>query len=144
MKKSTKILSLSAAALLVLLIAVILIRRRGRKVKIRQYRLDYNQDVWVYNQDFSDSIFYRGTLYYVILAPGWKNKIVLPSQDDSVTTASLIVTNPDTSSSGLDDFNNYKYVPIVALGVRDAKGSVKTERLKSIHYIASYDLEKLP
>ena len=69
MKKSTKILSLSAAALLIIIFIVFIISRRGRKVYLAdKYRLNNAYYINVYPEDDWDNyIFYNGTLDYVIV-----------------------------------------------------------------------------
>ena len=69
MKKTTKILSLSAAALLVLVVAIILIRRRGRKVYLKdKYRLNNKYQIWIHPEnDWFNYLYYEGTLDYVIV-----------------------------------------------------------------------------
>lgn len=69
MKKSMKILSLSASVIMVLVITVILIRRRGRKVYLAdKYRLNNAYYINVHpEEDWENYIFYNGTLDYVIV-----------------------------------------------------------------------------
>ena len=69
MSKKTKTIILSAVALLVLMIAVILIRRRGRKVYLKdKYRLNNAYYIEVRpEEDWENYIFYNGTLDYVVV-----------------------------------------------------------------------------
>lgn len=69
MKRSAKILSLSAAALLVVVVSIILIRRRGRKVYLKdKYRLNRNYQIWIHPEsDWFNYLYYEGTLDYVIV-----------------------------------------------------------------------------
>lgn len=70
MKRKTEIiLSLSAVALLVVAILVIVIRRRGRKVYLKEsYRLNNNYYISIHPEDnWDDYIWYNGTLDYVVI-----------------------------------------------------------------------------
>lgn len=121
MKKSTKILSLSAAALLVLVIAVILIRRRGRKVYLKDEYKGSDYNIYVFSSDFSNSVFYQGTLEYVILPFDYEKRVW-------VNTEGLV--EPDGSL--LKD-----YVPVKSVGVEQPSGRIKNIHLKGGGYIAS-------
>lgn len=112
MKKNIKILSLSAAMLLVVL--VIVIRRRGRKVSIAEpYRLNAAYDILLFDQDLSHFHFYRGTLDYVIMPYDWKNKSRTIDRDGIAET----------------------YYPVIGIGFNQPSGKVKRIMFKETVYI---------
>lgn len=69
MKRNANIIILSAASLLVVALVIVLIRRRGRKVYVKEpYRLNNNYQVRVHPEsDWSNFLFYEGTLDYVVV-----------------------------------------------------------------------------
>lgn len=117
MKRKTKILSLSAVALLVVAILVIVIRRRGRKVSIVEpYRLNNSYDIYLYAEDLDNYDFYRGTLDYVIMPYNWKNKYV------------------ETDKGLYKD----KLYPVIGIGYRLPSGKIKRIILKETAYIEGF------
>lgn len=69
MTKSTKILSLSAAALLAVIVLIVIVRRRGRKVFLNdKYRLNNQYYIYIHPEDdWNNTLYYNGTLDYVIV-----------------------------------------------------------------------------
>lgn len=114
MKRKTKILSLSAVALLVVAILVIVIRRRGRKVYIVEpYRSNNSYDIYLYAEDLDNYDFFRGTLDYVVMPYGWKKK----------TINTNIAIEPET------------LYPVIGIGYKLPSGKIKRIRLKETAYI---------
>lgn len=117
MKRKTKILSLSAVALLVVAILVIVIRRRGRKVYIVEpYRSNNSYDIYLYAEDLDNYDFFRGTLDYVIMPYNWKNKYL--ETDIAI--------------------NKTKLYPVIGIGYKLPSGKVKRVKLKETAYIEGF------
>lgn len=116
-KNKKQLLSLSAAVLLVVIIMIIVIRRRGRKVEIVEpYRLNNSYDIYLYAEDLDNYDFYRGTLAYVIMPYGWKNKYI--ETDIAI--------------------NKNKLYPVIGIGYKLPSGKVKHIKLKETAYIEGF------
>lgn len=131
--KRNKIIILSVASLLVILVvAIVLIRRRGRKVYVRN---GLSGRVYLYGgfdgSEFQSSLWYEQVLEYVVLPFDWENKTL----------------SVEHYNEGMVDFinasNPFVFVPVKAVGVLDASGKVRKIVLKETQYINKKDLENI-
>lgn len=109
MKKKTAYITMSV--ILVALIIFIVIRKRGRKVYLKEeYRLNNAYQIYTYaSMDDYEGVYYQGTLDYVVVPYGAKEEILNNSTD--------------------------VYLPIIAVGQALSNGKVQRVRLKNIAYI---------
>lgn len=107
--KKKEILLLSAAAILVMIALVFVIRRRGRKVYLKdKYRLNNAYYIEVRpEEDWENYIFYNGTLDYVVVP--YKARTI--------------------SSDGSD------FVQITGIGELGSDGKVRRLRLKGSQFV---------
>lgn len=111
MRNKKVILSLSAAALLAIaIVTVIVVRRRGRKVTIKdKYRLNNSYYIEIHPEsNWSDFIYYNGTLDHVYIR---KNAPVLESDGEI-------------------------YIEICAVGELNSAGDINRVKIKPGNYIA--------
>ena len=117
MKLNNKTLILSAASLLVVLvIAIVLIRRRGRKVYLKEkYRLNPAYRIWIVPEvgDYDRGKYFDGILDYVVIKP---------------------------DASTLTDDNGQELVAVKAVGIQFSD-SVRRFNLDGTYYIETRYLD---
>lgn len=114
MRFKNKAIILSVASLLVaMVVTIILIRRRGRKVFLKdEYRLNDEAYVYVFNRDLEGRKYFNGTLDYVVLP-----------------------YNYEKLAYEADDGVKHVMYPVKAYGILQPNGNIQKLRLKEYTYI---------
>lgn len=116
-KKNIYILS-AASFLVIVLIVIVIVRKRGRKVYLKEkYRLNNSYSIWINDNtdgDVTNSIYYNGLLDYVVV---------------------------DNNATPIDGGNGKFYFKINAVGEQQMNGKIKRRALPNPSYIESYYLD---
>ena len=110
---------IAAALLIAIVIVTVVIRRRGRKVFIKDTYVDNYDRIYVFSKDFDSSTWYQGRLKYVMIPYNYERDIFINAENRNEPTGILI----------------NEYVPVIAIGEEMPNGKVKTVRLNGGGYI---------